>query len=103
MNLASRVYAKLKLVPTGKITTYKLLAEVVGSKAYRVVGQVLANNPYAPIVPCHRVVRSDGKIGGFMGKKMGNEIERKKVMLKKEGLEFDGDKVVDFGKRLFKF
>lgn len=62
----------------------------------------MKGNPYAPEVPCHRVVRSNGEIGGFMGKIKGKEIERKKRMLKKEGIEFAGDKVKNFERVLFK-
>lgn len=66
---------------------------MVGSKAYRAVGQVLKNNPYAPEVPCHRVVRSDGKIGGFMGKINGKEIEIKIARLQAEGVKVSQGKV----------
>ena len=62
-----RTYDLLKKVPKGKVTTYKALAEKLGTKAYRAVGQAMRCNPYAPKVPCHRVVKSDGSIGGFQG------------------------------------
>jgi O6-methylguanine-DNA--protein-cysteine methyltransferase len=68
----------------------------MGSKAYQAVGQVLKNNPYAPEVPCHRVVRSDGHIGGFMGKTDGGEINRKINLLKSEGVEVRQGLVVNF-------
>jgi O-6-methylguanine DNA methyltransferase len=52
-------------IPLGKITTYKRIAEKIGSpRAYRAVATALRKNPLSPIVPCHRVVRSDGKFGG---------------------------------------
>jgi len=81
MSFADEVYKVLKDVPMGKVTTYKALGEKLGTKAYRAVGQALKNNPYAPEAPCHRVVRSDGSIGGFMGKIEGTEIERKIAIL----------------------
>ena len=64
-----KVYSLLKKVPKGKVTTYKVLAEKLGTKAYRAVGQAIRCNPYAPEVPCHRCVSSVGSIGGFMGTK----------------------------------
>ena len=95
---AEKIYQQLKKVPKGRVTTYGFLAKSIGSKAYRAVGMVLSKNPYAPIVPCHRVVRSDGKIGGFMGKKTGKTVAKKKRMLEAEGIVFEGDEVRDFEK-----
>lgn len=60
-----RCYDLLVQVPSGKVTTYKHLAEALGTKAYRAVGNAMNKNPRAPIVPCHRVIKSDGSIGGF--------------------------------------
>src|SRR5688572_21627088 len=100
---SEKVYETLKRVPKGRVTTYKELAHGIGTKAYRAVGTVLSKNPYAPIVPCHRVVASDGKLGGFMGKKKGLTIEKKRKMLLEEGIEFAGEKVKDLEKILFKF
>ncbi len=97
MTFTEKVYDQLKQVPKGKVTTYKKLAEQLGTKAYRAVGSALKNNPYAPIVPCHRVVRSDGKVGGFMGKMTGEEVAKKIVLLRNEGVEVLGGKV-DLGK-----
>lgn len=100
-----KIYNLLKKVPKGEITTYKALAEAAGTKAYRAVGQAMRCNPYAPIVPCHRVVAFDGKIGGFMGCKNlnGKEIKKKIRMLKREGVRIESNKVVDFEEVLFKF
>ncbi len=93
MTFADKVYEELRKVPKGKVTTYKLLAEKMGTKAYRAVGSALKNNPYAPEVPCHRVIKSDGKIGGFMGKIGGEEVARKIVLLRNEGVEILGGKI----------
>lgn len=93
MTFAEKVYEQLKKVPKGKVTTYKKLATSLGTKAYRAVGSALKNNPYAPIVPCHRVVKSDGKVGGFMGKLEGEEVAKKIVLLRNEGVEILGGKV----------
>lgn len=101
MSFADEVYKVLKDVPMGKVTTYKALGEKLGTKAYRAVGQALKNNPYAPEAPCHRVVRSDGSIGGFMGKIEGTEIERKISILESEGVTVVRGRIVDFNKILF--
>ncbi len=101
--LKDLVYQKLKLVPAGKVTTYKILAEVCGVRAYRAIGQILKSNPFAPEVPCHRVVRTDGRIGGFMGKTKGAEIRKKVEILKNEGVEVKDGFIVNFEGCLFKF
>ena len=105
VNFNEKVYALLKKVPKGKVTTYKALAEKLNTKAYRAVGQAMRCNPYAPNVPCHRVVSSDGSIGGFMGKKNtdGKEIKKKIKMLRKEGIKIKNNKIIDFQKNLFSF
>ncbi|MAG91558.1 cysteine methyltransferase [Candidatus Woesearchaeota archaeon] len=93
-----KIYSELKKVPKGKVTTYKALAKKIGTKAYRAVGRAMRNNPYAPKVPCHRCVSSDGRIGGFSGKLSPNsrEVKKKIRMLRNEGIKIKGDKVVDF-------
>jgi methylated-DNA-[protein]-cysteine S-methyltransferase len=64
------VYKLLKQVPKGRITTYKALAKAAGNpKGSRAVGAMMRANPYAPIVPCHRVVYSNSGWGGFSGLK----------------------------------
>ena len=100
-----KIYSLLKKVPKGKVTTYKLLAEALGTKAYRAVGQAMMSNPYAPIVPCHRVVKSDGSIGGFAGSLNPNseEVKRKIRILRKEGIEVKSNRIVEFEKVLFRF
>ena len=100
---SEKVYDLLKKVPKGKVTTYKALAEKLNTKAYRAVGQAMRCNPHAPKVPCHRVVASDGTIGGFMGSNNVNskEVKRKIRMLREEGVKIKDSKVVDFEKALF--
>ncbi len=83
---AERVYTLLKKVPRGKVTTYKTLAKACGLSP-REVGHILSKNPYAPKVPCHRVVRSDGSLGGYTHRgKPAPSIKMR--MLKREGVEF---------------
>ena len=97
------VYDLLRKVPKGRVTTYKELAHALGTKAYRGVGQSMRKNPYAPEVPCHRVVAASGRIGGFQGKTSGVAIQKKIKMLQDEGVEIHGGKVRDFEKILYRF
>ena len=71
MKLEEKVYKKLLEVPKGKVTTYGDLAKAIGLKnGQRVIGKIMNKNPYPVIIPCHRVIKSDGKIGGYAwGKK----------------------------------
>lgn len=72
-------------IPRGKVCTYKTLAKRVGKeKGARAVGNVLANNPFPLIIPCHRVIRSDGQLGGFQG-----GVNMKRALLENEGINFD--------------
>lgn len=76
-------------IPKGKISTYKRIAEKIGKpRACRAVGNALHKNPLAPLVPCHRVVRSDGRFGG---EKKGAELRRK--LLEKEGIPVENGRV----------
>lgn len=76
-------------IPKGKISTYKGIAEKIGKPcAYRAVGNALHMNPLAPIVPCHRVVKSEG---GFGGEKKGAESRRN--LLEKEGIPIENGRV----------
>ncbi len=101
--LQKNTYELLKTVPKGSVTTYKALAEALGTKAYRAIGQFMRNNPYAPQVPCHRVVASDGTIGGFKGKTGGREIQEKIALLTHEGVRIKNNRVVDFGRICYTF
>ncbi len=86
MNFSEMVYALCRQVPKGKVTTYKSIAQKLGTTSYRAVGQALKRNPSAPDVPCHRVIKSDGCVGGYCG----NDIEKIKVKvekLRREGVE----------------
>ena len=82
--------ALLKIKP-GEITTYSNLAKTINSKAYRAVGGVLRNNPLPLIIPCHRVIKQDGKLGGFMGK-MDKDWQ---IHLKRSLLEIEGNVISD--------
>jgi len=92
-----KCYSVLVEVPKGKITTYKEIAHKLNSKAYRAVGNAMNHNPYAPKIPCHRVVNSDGRVGGF-----ASGVKRKIEMLRKEGIEIDKNNKIDLKKYLHK-
>ena len=62
---SQKLYDLLTKIPQGKVTTYKELALQLKTKGYRAVGQIVGANPNAPQVPCHRVVRTDGGLGGY--------------------------------------
>ena len=78
-----KVWKFLKKIKKGKVKTYKEVAIAINKpKAARAVANACAKNPYAPRIPCHRVIRSDGTIGGFSAP---GGIKAKKKLLKKEG------------------
>ena len=79
-----KVWKYLKSIPKGKFKTYKQVAIGIKSpKSARAVANACAQNPYAPFIPCHRVIRSDGKPGGYSGR---GGVKTKLRMLKKEGI-----------------
>ncbi len=91
-------YSLVKQIPKGRVSTYGELARALGDiRASRAVGKMLNQNPYAPIVPCHRVVMSDGSLGGF-----GGGIKKKIRLLDKEGVKVQDYNIVDFDRVLFK-
>jgi len=95
MRFAERVYSVCKKIPKGKVSTYGTIAKRLKSSP-RAVGQALKHNPYAPIVPCHRVVSANGSIGGFMGKVKGKAIQKKIRLLRKEGIKVKENKIENF-------
>lgn len=87
-----RVWKVLCQIPRGHFTTYALLSAHLGSSP-RAVGNALRRNPFAPDVPCHRVVATGGKLGGFRGKwprdGEGTTLDEKRRLLLAEGVRFD--------------
>lgn len=79
-----KVYMELLNVPTGTTITYGELARRIGCRSAQAVGQALKRNPFAPYVPCHRVVAADGSIGGYFGKREGEMIEQKRKLIEEE-------------------
>src|SRR5574344_1532253 len=75
-----KVFLELLKVPAGQTISYGELARRIGCRCPQAVGQALKKNPFAPYVPCHRVIRSDGKLGGYFGKADGDMIDRKRQL-----------------------
>ena len=103
MKFDERVWKLMEKIPKGRVTTYGLVARRLNTKAYRAVGNACRRNPYAPRVPCHRVVRSNGTVGGFGGKTSGNNVNKKIQLLRKENVEIRNGRIVNFEKVLFSF
>ena len=79
-----KVWNYLKKIPRGKVKTYFEVAKSIGKPlAIRAVANAIGKNPFAPKIPCHRVIRSDGSLGGYSGK---GGLKTKKLLLKREGI-----------------
>lgn len=110
LDFSTKVLQIVKKIPKGKVSTYALIAKVLNNpKASRAVGNALKSNKKSyqnerisllEKVPCHRVVRSDGYVGGYCGV---NKSIKKKEILSKEGISISDDKIVDLDKYLYKF
>jgi methylated-DNA-[protein]-cysteine S-methyltransferase len=88
MTFNQKVWALTARIPKGKVSTYAAIARKLGTKAYRAVGNALNRNPYHPVVPCHRVVGSDGSLTGFAG-----GLAKKLRILRQEGVPFRNGRV----------
>lgn len=97
---SDKVLRLVKQIPKGKVTTYKEIGKALHKKGqvYRAVGRALHENKCPVKIPCHRVVCSDGSIGGY-----SRGIKTKIALLRKEGIKIKGNKILDFKKRLFMF
>jgi methylated-DNA-[protein]-cysteine S-methyltransferase len=90
----SDVYDLLLKIPVGKVSTYGDLAKALGNpSASREIGRILGRNPNPITVPCHRVVMSDGKVGGY-----AYGSDKKIELLEEEGISFTGEIISDFKK-----
>ncbi len=93
---SGRVYDVVGRIPCGCVATYAAVARAAGVPgSARAVGQVLRRNPFAPQVPCHRVIASDLRVGGFQGETGGCAIRRKLSLLESEGVCFSGGVLED--------
>ena len=78
-----KVWNYLKKIPKGKVKTYLEVAKAIGKpRAFRAVANAVGKNPYPPLIPCHRVIRSDGSLGGYSGK--GGIKEKRRLLLKEK-------------------
>lgn len=98
LSFNDRCYQILKLVPEGKVTTYRDIANALHTKAWRAVGSAMAKNKNLIVIPCHRVVRSNGEIGEY-----AQGADRKSALLKKEGVTVRQGKINNLDKYLHKF
>lgn len=87
-----KVYELLAQIPAGKVSSYAILANTLQTSP-RAIGGALRNNPFAPEVPCHRVISATGHIGGYKGDwhnaPSGINRDKKRELLRGEGIDFD--------------
>ena len=93
-----RCYELLKLIPEGKVTTYREMARALNTKAWRAVGSAMAKNKNLFVIPCHRVVRSDGCVGQYA---LGSD--KKSALLQSEGVEVTSGKVKNLDRYMHRF
>ena len=84
-----RVLLEVSKIPFGEVTTYKKISESLNTRGYRAVGTAIGKNPFPIMIPCHRVVKSDGSIGNYRG-----GVSMKREILKNEGVEIRDDKII---------
>ena len=97
MNLTEYTYYLVRQIPPGRVSTYGAVAKALGNKGYaRVVGKYMNKNPDADTMPCFKIVKSDGSLGGF-GLGITDKIRR----LKKDGIEVKNGRIVNFEKVFF--
>ena len=89
ISFQNRVFEVVKKIPKGKVSTYQKVAKLAEKpRAWRAVGNILNKNPDLKTIPCHRVIKSDGKIGGYK-----DGIKKKIALLKKEDIIIKNAKV----------
>ncbi|MBI2667709.1 MGMT family protein [Candidatus Woesearchaeota archaeon] len=99
MDFYNRIYEELKKVPKGRVTTYKILANSIGSKAYRAVGQAMKNNKDIINIPCYKVICSNGFVGNYSAR---GGMRRKIQLLTNDGIIVKNN-YVNLRKYMFKF
>ena len=100
MTFEEKCYDLISQIPAGSISKYKEVAKALNTKAYRAVGSAMAKNPNPIIVPCHRVIKSNGDVGLYSYK---DGIQTKIALLQNEGIDIEGKKVIGFKNKLFRF
>ncbi len=93
------VWLAMLKIPRGKVSTYGEIARAIGKpSASRAIGGACNQNPFAPDVPCHRIVSSDGKLGGY-----AHGSAKKIALLKKEGVRVENDRILNFDSTMHRF
>ena len=87
-SFSERVYDLVIKIPPGRVSTYGNIAHALNLKAYRAVGQALNKNPHTIKIPCHRVINSNGELGGY-----SQGLKKKIQLLKSEGVEIKNNKI----------
>ena len=98
MNFNDRCYELISNIPIGRVSTYKEIAMTLNTKAYRAVGNAMSKNPNPITTPCHRIIKSDGTIGGYIFGK-----NKKIRLLQQEGIIIKNGKVLDYKKIFYSF
>lgn len=89
-SFCAKVLKIVMKVPRGRVVSYKTIGDLLKTKAYRAIGRALAMNPFPIVIPCHRVVKCNGLLGGYVG---GREL--KELLLRMEGVEIRDGKVTE--------
>ena len=97
-SFSDRCYKLVSLIPKGKVSTYTEIANALNSKGYRAVGNAMAKNPNLISIPCHRIVKSNSMVGGYV---LGTN--KKVKLLKREGVAVRNGKIVDFDNIIYRF
>lgn len=93
-----KVWRLIEKIPPGRVSTYQEVARALGMPgASRAVGGALHRNPRAPVVPCHRIVKSDGRLGGYAG-----GLDKKTYLLEKEGIKVQDERIIGFESIMFR-
>lgn len=90
LNFSEQCYALIRTIPAGKVVSYQSIAHALGCKAYQAVGNAMNHNPDLINTPCHRVIKQNGEIGGYI-----NGTAAKIRLLEQEGIEIENGKVVE--------
>jgi methylated-DNA-[protein]-cysteine S-methyltransferase len=98
-----RVLTMVRKIPEGKVTTYREIAHALGINSPRAIGQALKKNPDMPVTPCHRVVSSNGTIGGYAGQTKGAKVDEKIQLLEQEGVRVIDGTIQEFQKKIHSF
>jgi methylated-DNA-[protein]-cysteine S-methyltransferase len=98
LSFNEQCYELLKQIPAGKVTTYREMAKAMNTRAWRAVGTAMAKNQQLLVIPCHRVVRSDGRVGEYA---LG--ADKKAELLAREGIEVAKGRVKQLDQFMHRF